>query len=194
MPSLGNIPDQLSVNYLALTGKLLEINSRILNSDFSVLRVGMKFEILPEPKSLVRGLFALLMVLLLTACANSTTAVIYNLDSKEQAPITFIEEGNNSGRFVVVRHNGEVIKGEFESFGLAEMSFRNRMAEHDGFEEFSWAENLGFSIQQPGKRIGIANLTAKGVEFDLVFAYDPSSSKGEGVGRSNHGSTYKIVF
>ena len=154
----------------------------------------MKYEFSMVSKPLIRGLVALLIALLLAACVNSTTAVIQNLDSKEQAPITFIAEGNNSGRFEVVRHNGEVIEGEFESFGLAEMSIRNRMAESDGLGEFSWAEDLGFSIHQPGKRIGVANLSSEGGKVDLVFAYDPSSHKGEGVGRSSNGSTYKIVF
>lgn len=51
-----------------------------------------------------------------------------------------------------------------------------------------------FPVQKPGKGIGVANISAKGAKVDLVFAYDPSSHKGEGVGRSSNGSTYKIVF
>lgn len=141
-------------------------------------------------------LFLIVSVLFLSACTNSSTANMRNLDSGESFQVTFVEEGDGQGRFEAFRPNGEQVVGDYvvEIRSMSEMSVRNRMAAMEGYDELSWASELGFSLQQSGKSFALATMSTDEVSVDLVIAFDPMTDKGEGIGKGSNGAAYKIYF
>lgn len=77
---------------------------------------------------------------------------------------------------------------------MAEIGFRKRMTELEEPDDLFWARRMGFSFDQSGKKVAVAKLIAREATVDLVFAYDPWSKAGEGVGLSSTGNRYALRF
>lgn len=131
---------------------------------------------------------------LLAACVNSSTANMQNLHSGESFQVTFTEKGGQRGQFEAVAVDGRRVSGEFAVKSMSEMSVRNRMVVIEGNDDLEWATELGFSLQQPGKKIASATMKTDENSVDLIFAYDPWTKEGAGVGKGSNGATYRIVF
>jgi hypothetical protein len=46
----------------------------------------------------------------------------------------------------------------------------------------------------PGKQFGTATVVGDGLVIDVVYAVDPWSAHGHGVGKDNKGNNYKLQF
>ena len=141
--------------------------------------------------SLLR-LLVCVAVVLVSACASS--ARLYNLDTGEVLEATYENYGTGRGRITAKTPAGFTLSGEYTTISGASFSFGGSSGHFVAGGQFGWAGAQGFSVTQPGQQIGSATLVGGGMVIDIVYAVDPWSGRGQGVGRDNRGGRYRVHF
>jgi hypothetical protein len=136
----------------------------------------------------MKRLFLIAIALLLGACASS--ARLYNLDTGEILSATYENYGTGRGRITLRTPSGATLSGEYTTISGAGMSWGAGSASGS----FGWATAQGFSFHQPGQQFGSATVVGGGMVIDLVYAVDPWTGRGQGVGRDNRGGRYRVHF
>ncbi len=140
------------------------------------------------------GLLAAIMVITVSGCETTSTARLYNLDTGEVIEGKFENFGTGHGRIMGTMPDGKTLSGEYTTISDVTYSFGSASGSAVGSGGYAWATAQGFSFQQPGRQYGSATLVGQGLIIDIVYAVDPWTSHGYGVGRDNKGRRYKVQF
>jgi hypothetical protein len=91
--------------------------------------------------------------------------------------------------------NGKSLSGEYSTISdLSYQTTTSNISATDSAGNMAWAVAQGFSFNQPGRQFGSAIVTGDGLVIDVVYAVDPWTSHGYGVGKDNQGGKYKVLF
>ena len=140
----------------------------------------------------MKKLILLLPLLILAGC--SSTARLYNLDSGEVMNASFQNYGTGHGKITVTTKEGKNLTGEYSTISGMGYSSVSGSAMVTGSGGYAWATAQGFSFDMQGKQYGSATVVGDGLVIDVVYAVDPWTSHGYGVGKDNKGGKYKLQF
>ena len=135
---------------------------------------------------------AILCVLALSGCV--TSARLYNLDSGEVLTATYENNGSGHGQITVRTPSGQILVGEYTTISGASYSSGFGTATVSGNGGYAWAAAQGFSFNQPGQQFGSATAVGGGLVIDIVYAVDPWTGHGQGVGKDNRAGRYRVLF
>jgi hypothetical protein len=141
---------------------------------------------------LLRSFAVCLFLLLCAGCV--TTARLYNLDTGAILRASFENNGTGHGKIVATTAEGKTLEGEYSTISGASFSTGSGFATAAGSGGYAWATAQGFSFNQPGAQYGTAVVTGNGLVIDLVYAVDPWTSHGNGVGKDTKGGRYRLQF
>lgn len=135
---------------------------------------------------------AIVGVLVFAGCAE--TAHLYNLSSGEVLTATYQNAGTGHGQITIRTPSGQVLTGEYSTISGMSYSTGVGAAFASGTGGYAWATAQGFSFNQPGQQFGHAIAAGNGLIIDIVYAVDPWSGHGSGVGKDNRGGRYRVLF
>lgn len=132
----------------------------------------------------------LLVICLVFLSGCATSARLYNLDTGEVLNASFTSNGAGHGNVVATTPSGAKLVGEYSTISGMNMGTGFGVAN----TRYNWVYTTGFSFNQPGQQYGSAVLTGDGLIIDIVYAVDPWTSHGTGVGRDNKSGRYRVQF
>jgi hypothetical protein len=138
---------------------------------------------------------ALATCLLLAFCAGcASTARLYNLDTGAIIHATFENYGTGQGKILATAEDGKTLQGEYSTISGASFSTGSGFASAAGTGGYAWASAQGFSFNQPGQQYGSAVVAGGGLVIEIIYAVEPWTSHGNGVGKDNKGGRYRRQF
>ena len=133
-----------------------------------------------------------LLLALCTGCVS--TARLYNLDTGAILRATFENVGTGQGKIVATTVDGKTLHCEYSTISGASFSTGSGFASAAGPGGYAWATAQGFSLNQPGQQYGSAVVAGGGLVIEIIYAVDPWTSHGNGVGKDNRSGRYNLQF
>lgn len=144
--------------------------------------------------SILRNIILPALLFSLFGCAV-TTARVYNLKTGDVSTASFENNGTGHGKIVLTMANGKSLSGEYSTISdLSYQTTTSHISATNSAGNMAWAVAQGFSFNQPGRQFGSAIVAGDGLVIDVVYAVDPWTSHGYGVGKDNQGGKYKVLF
>jgi hypothetical protein len=132
-----------------------------------------------------------IILIALAGCSLTVSARMYRMDDGMVTSVKFVRSfvGHKTG--TAITPEGERLQWEFTT--LSGASVRGGSA--TVATKYGWVTGMGFSFDQPGVQYGsFVAVGDKGTIIEAVYAVDPFSNHGHGVGKDNKDRRYRIYF
>jgi hypothetical protein len=137
----------------------------------------------------------LLLVSIASGCGVHAQGRLYRLDEPYVVTFDYIRHGTGHTHLTGTAPDGEFFEGEVSTVSGMSMSSWTASATAAGSGGYAWANAMGFGFNQPGVQYGSGVVVGnKGTVIEAVYAVDPWTAHGYGVGKDNKGNRYRIQF
>jgi hypothetical protein len=137
----------------------------------------------------------LLFVWMVAGCGVHAQRRLYRLDDPYVVTFDYIRHGTGHTRLTGTAPDGEYFEGAASTVSGMSMSFATGSASAASGGSFAWANAMGFAFNQPGVQYGSSVAVGnKGTVIEALYAVDPWTMHGFGVGKDNKGNRYRVQF